>query len=282
VKPIVTAILIAFTALAQGQSEYTLWMDEVLKRPPTKRSIDIIGGRATYKEWTLGKRERSRGGLVLCWLSVPGSFAKVTISETGKLQPETIWDRATRSSDIAVVNGGFWVTGTHSECVPLGLLIVAGDQRSRLVNWKGKGGRPAGGVLEVRDGKVSIKALEFFSHQIRFDFALQSRPILVESGKLAMRGDDGTLWNRTAIGVSFNGDVIIGGAFRDNAEAVSLYEFGYFLAKAPVDSDGGHMRDAINLDGAYNAQFQIPRLKLRYGASKPVCIPSVVRVGTTE
>jgi hypothetical protein len=90
------------------------------------------------------------------------------------------------------------------------------------------------------------------------------------------------LWNRTAIGITFDDDVIIAGAFKEDAEALSLYEFAYFLASVPADSEGGHLRDAFNLDGAYNAQFRVPFLKLAHGTPKPDCIPSVVRVGTSE
>jgi len=82
-------------------------------------------------------------------------------------------------------------------------------------------------------------------------------------------------FNRSAVAVDKNGDLIIAGAFDDDGDAVTLIEFSQFLA-TPRSKGGPEAFYALNLDGGPDAHLYFPKIGLHLGYSGQNYVPNAI------
>ncbi len=267
---LVGALLLMQSQL-EGASPTIAWLDMLLKQPPTKRALSsspridlsLLEERNIYSE---------RFGVVLCWAVVPREAARVKVDDVRDTADSTLklYEKVAHPLDIAVLNGGFYGLDQRGSRIPLGLVISQGVVRNRLIGWK------TGGVLEI-GARLDIVPIARFVQRREIRAAVQSKPLVVEAGKVAIHSKGGDLANRSAIGLTPEGDVILAGAFSATNQAMTLYEFAEFLAAGPA-SGGPDAYIALAMDGGPGAHIYFPGARHHCGTDGPNYVPNVVRV----
>lgn len=179
---------------------------------------------------------------------------------------------ATAPNASAVINGGFFGYDAKGEYAPLGLVVSSGTIRNRRAAWRG------GGILyQDKDRHLRIvppKALTRSDHVVS---AIQSKPILVQDGRLAIYSDDGERFNRSSISITTAGQIVLVGAFHSFGRAMAMKEFARVVA-AIRSSTGSSVRVALAMDGGPGAHLYVPALKQHFGDSGKNFVPNVVQV----
>ncbi len=158
--------------------------------------------------------------------------------------------RSSREAVLAI-NAGFFDLDIRSRLTPVGLAVSDKRELSPFDPEKAK--NPLTGVLIRSGDKVEVQPAARFQPGTSYDMALQAGPLVVDPG-----GINGIVRNsfdrldRSAFCIDFNGNPVIvrlsGG--------LSLFEFGDFLSRAPMDGGLGCER-AINLDGGPSSQVSV-------------------------
>jgi hypothetical protein len=172
---------------------------------------------------------------------------------------------------IVVVNGSFYVRD-GDQTAPLGLVRVGGKTLASASL------RRSGGFLVVNDGKIEVLPRAAKARaQVATD-AIESTPIVVRNGANDMRSDDHVRFDRVGVGTATNGRTVVIGAFADDQDSVSLYEFST-LARAAVAATGARLMDLIAMDGGPSAHVYLPGLKRMYGYRGAAYLPNAICIG---
>lgn len=259
---------IGFTAESSSEKS-PAWLKKLLKKQPRVYSIDLgSSSSAELKVLTETDENSERAGLTLCWITIPKNNLIMSVTDIRKdgfirgYYPEIV-----KNKDVVIVNGSFFgvVSGNP---YPIGLVVSNGKAISKTAKWK------TGGMVIQSNGSIDIVPIKSFAFNTAIEQAIQSRPMLVFNGKMGINSDDGFLFNRTAIGIAGN-DIVVAGAFIDEMQAVTLYEFASFLTTKKKDG-GPEVDAALNMDGAGGAQLLFPALGLTFGEELDIYIPNTV------
>jgi uncharacterized protein YigE (DUF2233 family) len=220
------------------------------------------------------KGNDENGSFTLTWIVFPHDLVTVRTCRVNKIGPANLlYETYSPKGALAMVNGGFYAFKSGNRETPIGLLISDGSRISPTVDWK------TGGFLVVRDkGQIDVVPISRKAEIGNPDQALQSKPLLIENGKLAVkRNQNDQPFNRSAIGITENGDIVVAVAIKDDNQAMTLYDFGRFLQ---LLNDLKHMKIkvALNLDGANDSHLYVvpSATHLGYGGSNYV--PSALAI----
>jgi hypothetical protein len=172
---------------------------------------------------------------------------------------------------FVVANGSFYIRD-GDKTAPLGLVRVGGKTLANPSR------RRSGGFLVVNNGKIDVLPRRSKARALIATDAIESTPLLVKNGADDMRSDDGVRFDRVAVGTAANGRTVVIGAFAENQDTASLYEFSA-LARAAVASIGGRLSNLLAMDGGPSAHIYLPRLKRLYGYRGAAYLPNAICIG---
>lgn len=174
--------------------------------------------------------------------------------------------------DIVIVNGGFFILNEKLKInTPLGLVVGGGVKFSRLTK------RKYGGVFYVVDkNKFFIKSLGKYAVKSTHKEAIQSSPVLINNYKNDMNSKAADRFNRTAIGLDSENNVIIAGVFNNVGTGASLYEFAEMLENC--SKIGINIKIALALDGGPGACIAIPKTGFYIGHGGRNYIPNAIAI----
>lgn len=255
----------------QGEFPSTSWLSKLLGQTPTM--IELIA-KPTTKLYILEDKDvySARFGVVLCWAVFPRSsvaFAVDEVRETASATAE-LYERRVRAEDVALVNGGFYGLDKVGNRIPLGLVIADSKRRNEKIKWT------TGGILAT-GAPMTIIPISKVPANFQSKSAVQSKPMLVENGKVGIRAPGGELANRSAVGLTTAGDVIVASAYTSSDQAATLFEFAEFLA-TPSEHGGPGAAWALAMDGGPGAHIYFPTAKRHCGITGPNYVPNLVRI----
>lgn len=281
---IVTICLLCFSSplqVAQQQKHLSGvdskidWLKTAMTGPETEVALSQEKDhRFLLHSIEIDKASGGATGLHLVWIVLPRGSFSLSINLIDKIGPANdLYTIATSSGALLTLNGGFYMLRQGRAPAPLGLLRQNGKTLSPLATFS------TGAVLVSNDQhEVEIIPIKRFSGGGGVHNALQSKPLLIEDGRLSIRPNksDG-LFNRVAIGVTENGDLCIAGAFKDDTQAITLYDFGRFLSLLRAKK-GLPLRTVLNLDGATDAHMFLPATGLQLGYPGTNYVPDVITI----
>lgn len=250
-------------AFVEWLSRYRTHRDEIRRSGDADVTVREIVARA----------DSDRAGLTLVWALLPGP---VTVGITDLRQfgaPYELFTKFVPPQATAAINGGYFGYNTSGKAIPLGLVVSNGKTTNPLMQWT------SGGVLVQTPGQ-DVEIFPIASRRPRAPAtALQSKPLLVEHGRVAIRGEDAR-FNRAAVALTNEG-VLVAGAFDSFGRALSLKEFATFLV-ALRELDGIVVETSLNMDGGPGAHLYFPRLKRQYGDQGNNFVPNLVYLTRTD
>jgi uncharacterized protein YigE (DUF2233 family) len=251
-------------------------ISNALKGPLTRTLISGASKTGVYlSSVSVPGVDGDEGPLNLVWIMFPHDFATLRTCRVNKIGPANLlYETYSPPGALVLLNGGFYGFDDAHKGVPVGLLVSDGVQVSGpALSWK------SGGIVFSReDSNVNIvpiaSRLEIGSPK----HALQSKPLLIEDGVLAVKHDKNDHpFNRSAIGLTATGDLIVVGAFREDGQALTIYDFGRFLVLlGPLK--GLRIKIALNLDGATDAHFYISPSRMHFGYQGSNYVPDALAV----
>ncbi len=142
-----------------------------------------------------------------------------------------------------MMNGGIYEPGG----VPSGLMVQCGKLMRPLNLSAGKGNfylKPNGVFLIGADGAKVVNAQAYVKYKDGVRCAVQSGPLLLESGKIhaKFRAESSSRLLRNGVGVNAAGDVVFAITKRHSEQLPNLYEFAEFFKSRGCDH-------ALFLDG---------------------------------
>ena len=213
----------------------------------------------------------SRFGLTFVFVRIPLGAALPLVDAIRRSAPQKkLFGQLVQPADCVITNGGFWAFDSAGRETPLGLIVSSGKNISRRVPWT------SGGFLCIEGAQLSVLPVRSFFDSNHCFHALQTKPLLVEHGKVAVHERLNDLFNRMAIGLDRKQQIIIAGAFAPTGSAASLAEFATYLTH-DNDHGGPATEVAIALDGGPGAQLVIPSLGMHFGADVETYVPAIVR-----
>jgi phosphodiester glycosidase len=212
----------------------------------------------------------ARPGLVLVWAEFRTSLALLQVEEVREYgHTDEIYTKRVPRDALAAVNGGFFGYDKARKHIPLGLVIANRRIANPRIGWI------TGGILQqADDGAIAITPVKSFRSSPSIVNALQSKPLLVEKGSVAIRADDDR-FNRSAFCLTPSGAVVLAGAFESFGRAVTLKEFAAFLVKLR-ELGGPEIESALAMDGGPGARLWFPSLALHYGDPGDNYVPNLI------
>lgn len=254
--------------LVYGQTSIYDFFDEAKL---TKYKIKGKGTTYELVEYYQGKPSYPFWGLTVCWVKIPISHSRVNISDIQKRQDiNALYKDIANSQDLVLVTGGYF-----KNKLPEGLVISKGKRLSSKVRWN-----DLGGVLVQRNSVISIEPIKSFVEDSRITEALQSKPILVKDGKIDNLKPDNLRYDKVAIGITLDNELIVVGSFNRAGDGISNYEFAQLLSihTKSIGSDIPNIQVALYLDGGPSAHIYISKLGKHYGESGTTFVPNIIHV----
>lgn len=172
---------------------------------------------------------------------------------------------------FVVTNGSFY-TRNGDKSAPLGLVRSGGKTLSEISQ------RRSGGFLMIDSGKIRIVPRSASARALAATDAIESSPIIVLEGENDMRSDDGVRFDRVALGTTSNKQTVVIGAFGDNQDSITLFEFSA-LARAAVGATGDRLSNLLAMDGGPSAHIYLPSTRRLYGYRGGAYLPNAICMG---
>ncbi len=213
--------------------------------------------------------------LTLVWIVFPQNSVTVRASSVNKIGPANrLYDAYSPKDALVLLNGGYYGYDASHKARPLGLLVSNGNRMSDFATkWT------SGGIILVRpELDIQIIPINKWNELSTPKEAIQSKPLLIENEALSVtRHPKDQPFNRSSIGLTTKGDLLVAGAFRDDNQALTLYDFGGFL-ELLGRLKGVHVRTALNLDGATDAHLHVISPAKDWGYEGSNYVPDVLAV----
>lgn len=248
---------------------------EALKKDETKTLVTDSSITHIYLNTiTVPGGEGQNDPLTLVWIVFPRDLVTLRACSVNKIGPANLlYETYSPKGALAMVNGGFYGFQGNNRETPIGLLISDGAQLSPPMPWK------SGGFLVVSE-KSDIEIVPIFQRDKLKNAkqALQSKPLLISDGKLAVKRDSkDQKFNRSAIGLTEEGNIVVATAVSPNMQAATLYDFGRFLALLR-SVKGVKIQNALNLDGATDSHLYVESSGLHLGYGGSNYVPSALAI----
>lgn len=205
---------------------------------------------------------------------IPAESAKVTVHDLRfKGVSVEAYSKLESPETIAVIGGGFFGYNKLGKETPIGLTREGNVRKVALMPWS------HGGVLTSDgDGVVRIFPAESASQGGRWQYALQSKPIIILNSNVDvavnLRDAD---FNRVAVGITPDGDLFIVGLFHSFGQAATLVQFAR-IYKHVADQRGLKIHRALAMDGGAGAQIYLPQYDLHFGDTGLSYFPNAIRI----
>jgi len=224
--------------------------------------------------YRLGDPESARFKLTFVILRIepPFRLQVLDLRESGRV-PDVFERAASGAAAAALINGGFFGFDGGGAHIPLGLVVANGRVKCPKHPWT------SGGVVSATKVGVTISRTRQFALSQDIIQALQSKPLLVEDGGSGIRSDDGALFDRSAFGVSQNGEGLLTGAFTESGRTVTLKEFAQLLLDW-AEQQHVKLGHVLAMDGGPGAHLYLPRARQHFGSDVDQFVPNVIRVET--
>ena len=223
--------------------------------------------------WRLQRRDAGSSPIELVLVTAEDRHVKARIQPVLKrgsagslLYTPSLCPRA-----LVVTNGSFYIRD-GDKSAPLGLVRSGGRTLAKLSR------RRSGGFLVINGGRIGLLPRAAVGRALASTDAIESTPIVVRDGANDMHSDDGVRFDRVGVGTASNGRTVVIGAFGQNQDSISLYEFST-LARAAVAATGGRLRDLLALDGGPSAHIYLPGARRIYGYRGPSYLPNAICIG---
>jgi hypothetical protein len=243
----------------------------------TLSSINVAGVRHNVHQWRFGPRPNDDDDeLIIIAIEIPsGKYALrvLDIQRDGVIQD--LLKAANCKNPIFLTNGGFYAQMPDGLRKPEGLAIVDGAEASAFKS------RRCGGFLTSNGNDVNVVGVQLPNVARLYKHVIQSCPVIIRSRRNDIRSDDGILFNRIAIGRTRSGGLIVVGAFREDGDALSLYQMADLIVE--MGKSGGPIADdMLALDGGPSANLVIPQLDLSFGYTSASYLPNGICVSGKE
>lgn len=171
----------------------------------------------------------------------------ITIQKQNSLYGNSVSDFLSQHNGILAINGGPYNSDREQRLTPVGLLIV------NKVKY-GDVSTDHSGSLIINNGKPRILRTRDLIAVNNYEYALQSRPLLVDPGGIFGINENTFIRaNRSAVALAGN-EILLVAISGERGNGLSLYEFAKILHTK--ESDGGFQCDvALNLDGGPSTQM---------------------------
>jgi len=234
------------------------------------KTFDVEETEQLLQVWSLPNDDQNNGILSLVAVTARSpipNFEVIDVRKEGRIF--TLLGELKCRSPVALSNGGFYFEDDAGFPQPLGLVISAGQKKNDFRR------RKFGGFAVLNKQRVDIIPVDSVSAAREAYQAIQSSPILVYRGQNDMFSDRGVKFNRTAIGITDSGNVVLLGAFRPRGSAVSLYEFAELIVSLKLHG-GPRIEAALALDGGPSSQIIIPETGDIFGYDGPNYLPNAI------
>lgn len=251
--------------LATAQAAYagTAYSDFTRYHPV---EIHKLGGNAEVVTHRFGEYQ-------LVEVFIPATQALVTVHELKfKGTAAEAYEQITSENTLAVVGGGFYGYDSSGNETPIGLTRENNARKVAFIPWS------SGGVLASDGmGDVKIFPVESGKQGGRWTFALQSKPIIILNGNVDVsRNQRDSDFNRVAVGLTREGDILILGLFHVFGQAGTLVQFSR-IYKDVADKRGVKILRALAMDGGAGAQIHIPQMKKSFGDTGLSYFPNAIK-----
>jgi len=167
------------------------------------------------------------------------------------------YQRTVPRDALAALNGGFFDRGGPGRLVPVGLVRAGGSTSGKLKRWS------TGGVVFQGRGGVQLTPSGEYDPSAS-DNAIESRPMLINNGMNRWNRQRTGWANRAAVGISYEGTVVLAVVHQPGGGAATLVEFARLLENYRT-ADGGKLERALGVDGGPAAHLYVPTLDLHCG-----------------
>lgn len=209
-------------------------------------------------------------GTELCIVEALNRNSSLKVKETRvDGDTEEIYEKSVPTGAIAGMTGGFFGVSNKGNSVPLGLVKVEGKVKNRMHPWN------SGGIVETNRTSVNILPIKKFQDSNFIVNALQSKPLLIESGKDGIRSKTFDRFDRSAVATTSDGQIIFIVLFEPGGRAASLDEFSHLLLRFKT-SKGGSIKWALAMDGGPGAHLYVPKMKKHCGAPTFNYVPNLL------
>jgi len=278
-----SAFLLAACSVAIAQKQPNLTHDNrrvvdsinvALKKEETRTLISGDLGSNIYLNTASVVTGEPGSPVTLAWIVFPHDRVAFRTCRINKIGPaNNLYESYSPKRALALINGGFYGFNGENRETPLGLLISDGQQLSPIVNsWK------SGGVIVQRNTDAEIVPISQKDKLGNPSQALQSKPLLIEKGLLAVKTNaNDEPFNRSAIGLTDKGDIVVAAAVRSDNQALTLYDFGRFLTLLK-SVKGISIKVALNLDGATDSHLYIVSPAQHFGYVGSNYVPSALAI----
>jgi hypothetical protein len=261
--------------LTQNSASVLDSIAKALKEPGTRLPLRTSSQSPIFVNIVTVPSGDDKNPLTLVWMVFPHGSVTLRARSVNKIGPANLLYETYSTNDaLALVNGGFYGYDSSYKGTPLGLLISSGNRLSDFAhNWT------SGGILLVREElDIQIIPISQKNELGTPKEALQSKPLVFENGLRAVkRNTKDQPFNRTSIGLTAKGDLFIAGAFRDDNQALTLYDFARFL-ELLGQVRSVHVQTALNLDGATDAHLHVTSPSRHWGYEGSNYVPDVLAV----
>lgn len=262
------AVLVAIVLFSTVQSAsaggqiadgFSVLSSSALKMPTTE---------VTSQLWRL-RRDSDSSAIELVIILAPQSSTALSIRPTlSRGRASELFQPSLCKSPLAITNGSFYIAES-SGARPLGLVRIGGKTLGKPSK------RKSGGFFATDSGKPVIFKRKDIDSAMAMQDVIESTPILIEGGTSGMRNNDGIRFDRVAVGNASKGLSIIAGAFGEDQNSVSLFEFEK-LVRAGSAALGAAPLDVIALDGGPSAHIYLPNSGQLFGYQGSSYLPNVI------
>ena len=183
--------------------------------------------------------------IVAVWID-PQRY-RITIQKQSSIYGNSVESLLSEHNGILAINGGPYSSDHEQRLTAIGLLIIDGVKYSDV-------SAKHSGAFVISEGKPGIVRTSQLKHLNNYEFALQSRPLLIDPGRIfGIKSNNYIRANRSAICAS-GSEILFVAVSGSEGNGLSLYEFAKVLYTKK--SSGGFECDAaLNLDGGPSTQM---------------------------
>ncbi len=207
--------------------------------------------------------------LEFVWIKISKGAAlrAVDVQRTGNFQE--IFEGITYGRDLVTINGGFY----DDDKKPEGFVVVDQKEVNPYIDWG------EGGIVVQQDDFFRIVPHNYYKYldRSRIRHALQSKPIVVDDGEIAVNRAMRKRQNRIGIGMTEDDEILICLGMTSADRALSLYEFGQLITISERDGGPGG-KTLLALDGGPSVHIYIPSMRRHYGIRESGYLPNALKV----